>query len=242
MAHHRHLENVSRFQQIILTLTQLGEKYDPAHPIIILSALEAKLTEAENALTAVDTNDAARIVANYERFEEFKDIENLTAKIKHAAELTVKSSSLNSALHIILDELYDFQIDKLLIDNSSEKNFNEMLAAHRIAQSKYDFLLAHFAALIKTLEAREDYQPDDAEVKIENLQEKLISMLQINNAAKMAEITAADAREERNDILYNSQNGILELVRSIKKNLLTTLGEENEAYKKTVALEFKKVN
>jgi hypothetical protein len=240
MAHPRHLENVSRFRKIILTLTELGEKYVPVHDLISLSALRSKLIGAENVLTAVDTNDAAQNAANYERFEEFKSIAILTAKVKNAVELTSKNTSLNAALQNILDELNNLPIDNLLIDNSSATDFNEKLAANGILQRNYDYIIAHFTAIIKLLETREDYQPDNTEVKIENLQEKLINMSQTNNAAKMAEITAADAREDRNDILYNPQNGIIELVDLVKNHLLTTFGKENETYQNIAALEFKK--
>jgi len=69
-----HVKNVANFEQVIIILTALGAVYNPSQALILLSALQDKLTEAKSALAACDTAEADKKLKTDEVQAEFEDL------------------------------------------------------------------------------------------------------------------------------------------------------------------------
>jgi hypothetical protein len=236
-----HAKNVANFETVTIILLALGTNYNPSQSLILLPALEARLTAAKNSLTAVDEAEAAKKVTGNERAAEFKGIATLAVNIKRTAEVEVNDEAFTRDLQSIVRRLRGERAGEAPVDDPLTPDVNEALAAHSVSSRDYDSLVAHFADLIALLATQALYNPNDAEMKIPALEAKLAALTAKNNAAKAAEIALGLATDARDEILYHPETGIIKLVKLIKTQLARKPGKNSAAYQQIVALEFRRV-
>jgi hypothetical protein len=236
-----HAKNVANFETVTIILLALGTNYNPTQSLILLPALQTKLTEAQNALAAVDTAQAANAVAVDERADEFQGITALAVNIKRTAEVEVNDEAFTADLQSIVRRFYGGRAGEAPVDDPTTPGIDESLNTHSVSSRDYDSLVSHFADLIALLKTKSGaYKPNDEEMKIAALETKLAALQAKNNAAKTAEITLGNAQDARDEILYHPDTGIIKLVKLIKTQLARKPGKSSAAYQQINALEFRK--
>jgi hypothetical protein len=235
-----HAKNVANFETVTIILLSLGAVYNPSQPLIILSALQARLTAAQNALAAVDTAQAAEKVAGNERFAEFEDLDKLAVNIKREAEVAINDEAFTRDLQTIVRKFYGGRAGEAPVDDPTTPGIDESLKKHSVSSRGYDNLISYFADLIALLKTQPAYDPLDHDMTIAALETKLASLQTKNNAAKAAEIALGNALDARDEILYNPATGIIKLVKLIKTQLARKPGKTSAAYQQINALEFRK--
>jgi len=210
---------VANFETVTIILLALGAVYNPTQSLILLPALQAKLTDAQNALAAVDTAEAAKKVAFNERGAEFKGIDNFAVNIKRTAEVEINDEAFTADLQTIVRKFYGGRAGEAPVDNPATPAINEALATHSVSARGYDNLVSYFADLIALLKTQPGYKPNDAEMKIPALEAKLAALIAKNNAAKAAEAALGNALDARDEVFYHPSTGVLKLVKLIKTQL-----------------------
>lgn len=235
-----HAKNVANFETVTIVLLALGAGYNPSQSLILLPALQAKLTAAQKALEAVDTAEATKKVAGNEREAEFEGLTTLAVNIKRTAEVEVNDEAFTRDLQTIVRKFYGGRAGDAPVDDPTTPDINEALNTHSVSSRDYDNLVAYFADLIALLKTKASYNPNDDEMKITALETKLATLQAKNNAAKAAEIEHGNAIDARDEILYNPATGIIKLVKLIKTQLRRKPGANSAAYQQINALEFRK--
>jgi uncharacterized protein YhaN len=97
----------------------------------------------------------------------------------------------------------------------------------------------NFALLIETLKTEPLYQPNEPHLTIAGLESQLGHMRQthLDTAARMAELQ--QARDQRNQLLYAAETGLVATVRSIKAYVKSIFPASTPQYKHIAALGFK---
>jgi hypothetical protein len=241
MSNTGHAKNVANFETVTIILLALGTNYNPNQSLILLPALQAKLTEAQNALAALDAAEAAADVAGNEREAEFEGIAAFAVNIKRTAEVEINDQAFTADLQSIVRKMQGRRAGEAPADDPTTPDINEALNTHSVSSRDYDSLVSHFADLIALLKTKSDsYKPHDEEMKIAALETKLAALQAKNNAAKNAEITLGNAQDARDEILYHPETGIIKLVKLIKTYLARKPGKQSAAYQQINALEFRK--
>lgn len=237
-----HSKNVANFETIIIILTGLGAVYNPAQALIMLSALQDKLTEAKAALDAVDAWEAAKKVAVNERQAEFEDLDKLAVNIKREADVLINDSAFTKDLQTIVRKFTGKAAPGTPkpVDDPSTPNIDESKQGKSVSERSYDKLISHFADLIALLKTQSGYKPNDAEMQISALEAKLAAMQDKNNAVKTANAALGNGQDARDLILYNKDTGVLKLVKLIKTQLARKPGRDSAAYQQINALEFRR--
>lgn len=238
-----HAKNVANFATAINIIIALGAVYNPSQTLILLTALQAKLTEAENAMAEVDTKKSTEIDADNIRFAEFDGIDTLATRIAGAIKVNINDALFTKNATTIIRKLQGRRIGDAPVDDPSTPDIDESKSAHSVSQQSYDNNIANLAALIALLQTKADgYKPNEEEVKLPTLEAKLATMETKNNTAKIAQIEAKNAREVRDTILYHPETGILNLITLIKAYFLYNkdIGKNSAAYQQLKALKFKK--
>ena len=93
-----HAKNVANFETAIIILNNLGAVYDTGQALILLPALQTKLTESKAVLTAVDTAGADKTITIDEREAEFKNLDKYAVNIKRTAEVEVNDEAFTKDL------------------------------------------------------------------------------------------------------------------------------------------------
>jgi hypothetical protein len=235
-----HAKNVANFETVTIVLLALGAIYNPSQPLILLPALQARLTAAKNALTAIDEAEAEKKITGNERAAEFKGIAAFAVNIKREAEVAVNDEAFTRDLLTIVRKLRGGRAGEAPVDDPTTPDINEALLAHSVSSRDYDSLVSHFADLIALLRTQAAYDPNDPEITITALEAKLAALTAKNNAAKAAEAALGMATDARDELLYHPETGIIKLVKLIKTQLARKPGKSSAAYQQINALEFRK--
>ena len=103
----------------------------------------------------------------------------------------------------------------------------------------YDSRIANLETYTTQLASYSEYAPNETEIQIASLQtlhSSLVSLSQAVNSAGNALITA---RANRNNILYNNETNVIQLIKDIK-SYLKSLGDAGKPYYNAIVkLQFK---
>ena len=240
MAESGHAKNVANFQQVINIVTALGAAYNPVQALILLAALQDVLDDAQAALPVVDAKVSAETVAVNARQAAFEGVGKLGTRIYGAANVLVNDDAFSADVQTLVRKLRGGRAGDAPVDDPTTPDVDESLNSHSVSQQSYDNLADNFSGLITLLKTKEnEYKPNEDDVKIATLEARLTTMQTTNNAAGIAGIEAANAREARDEILYNEETGMLARVGLVKKYIAYAFGKDSAAYQQINALKFK---
>ncbi len=234
-----HTKNVANFETVIIVLLGLGAVYNPNQALIILTALQTKLTEAKAAIAATDTAEANKTVTADEAQAEFEDLYRYAVNIKRTAEVELNDAAFTADLQNLVNNFASGSRDTGLPDDPLTPE-DESRTARSTSQRSRDSLIAHLAEILALLKTRTDFNPTDTQYGVAAVEAKLAALTAKNNAAKTAVAVLGNANDARDAILYDEETGVLKLVKLIKTQLTLKPGKDSAAYQQINALEFTK--
>jgi hypothetical protein len=235
-----HTKNVANFETVTIILAALGTIYSPKQALIMLAALQTKLTEAKSTLDTVNTAEAAKTIKTDEVQAEFDGLYKYVVNIKRTAEVELNDAAFTADLQAIVGRFNSESRKTGVPDDPLTPNVDESRTPLSTSQRSRDNQIAHLADILALLRTRPDYKPDDVQYKIETIEAKLDALTAKNNAARNAEAALGNALDARDAILYNDETGIIKLVKLIKTQLALKPGKTSAAYQQISALEFRK--
>jgi hypothetical protein len=235
-----HAKNVANFEQIIIILTALGAGYNPSQALILLSALQTKLAEAQAALAACDTAEAEKRLKVNEIQAEADDLDKYMVNIKRAVEVELDDAAFTAEIQSIINRSRPQSRDTGLADDPSTPDKDESRTAHSMSQRSRDNQIAALADIAALLRLRTDFNLKEDEASLSAIEAKLARLTAKNNAAKSAFAALGNANDDRDRVLYDPETGVLKLVKLIKTQLARKPGKSSAAYQQIAALEFRK--
>jgi hypothetical protein len=235
-----HAKTVANFETVVIILANLGTAYNPSQALIMLPALQHKLTEAKAILNAVDAAEAARSIAIDERQDEYEELDKYVVNIKRAAEVEVNDPAFTNDLATIVRRFQPKDKPAAPPAGVSAEAGIPPPRTRSTSQRSYDSQIAHLADMIALLRTKSSYKPNDEEVKIASIETKLAALETKNNAAKTAVAACGTTKDARDAVLYDDDTGLIKLVKLVKTHLARKPGRESPAYQQVNALEFRK--
>lgn len=235
-----HAKNVANFETVIIVLLGLGAVYNPNQALIILTALQTKLTEAKAVLAAVDTAEAEKTVAVDEIQGEIEGLDKYVVNIKRTAEVEVNDAAFTADLQNLVNKFTSGSRKTGLPDDPLTPDIDESRTKISTSQRSRDNQIAHLADILALIKTRTDYNTNDAEYTVAAIEAKLAALTAKNNAAKAAEAKLGNAQDARDAVLYDPETGVLKLVKLIKTQLARKPGKDSAAYQQINGLEFRK--
>ena len=224
---------------LIIILVGLGANYNPSQSLILLSALQDKLTEAKNALAAVDAAEADKTAAINEIQAEAENLDKYAVNIKRAVEVEINDAAFTADIQSIVNRYASSSRDTGLPDDPSTPE-DESRTTRSTSQRSRDNQIAYLADIAALIRTRPDYKTNDADYTLAAIEAKIAQLTTKNNAAKTAVAALGNALDERDRVLYDPETGVLKLVKLIKTQLALKPGKESAAYQQINALEFRK--
>jgi hypothetical protein len=140
--------------------------------------------------------------------------------------LTVSSTDKENMASMVKKIRGDKKPLKINLDNAETK-------AISTSQQSYDSRVANFDTLIKLVSSHTLYNPNEEELKIENLQAYHQALSDLNDIVNAAGNTIITIRKQRDDKLYKCEKNVTNLTKDIK-SYLKSLGEAGQPYYKAV--------
>ncbi|CAN5546608.1 hypothetical protein BH10ACI1_BH10ACI1_30200 [soil metagenome] len=234
-----HAKNVANFETVIIVLLGLGAVYNPNQALIILTALQTKLTEAQAAFGAVDTAEADKTVKVDEVQNGFAGLAKYVVNIKRSAAVEINDEAFTKDLQTLVNHFTVTGRDSGLPDDPLTPDVDESRTGRSTSERSRDKQLAFLADIIALLKTK-NYKSNDAEYDLPAIEAAHADLTAKNNAAKAAVAALGNALDARDAVLYDPATGILKLVKLIKTQLALKPGKQSAAYQQINALEFRK--
>lgn len=225
-----HAKNVSNFQLLISFCHNLGEVYNPSNPRLKINQLELLHVSASEKLNQLWTKKEEFNKNTTNRRKAFEDLKPLATKITNAfAASGVDKTVLENAKAV------NKMIQGVILKVVSSVDANGICTS----QQSYDKKITHFEALIRILEENPMYCPNEEELKVASLKEKLNCLQRHNNNLANSYMSYNEALHQRNHVLYNPETGLLQTVKEVKQYVKSVFGANSLQYHQVGGLQFK---
>ncbi len=234
-----HAKNVANFAQLVTIVSNLGEAYQPSNPLIKLSHMQIKLKAAQTASEAVTPKESAETLAVSARQTAFEPLGKLVTRIGNAADVSVNDESFSDDLRSVTRKLQGRRASAKIKDDPNTPE-DESKQSGSSSQMSYDNQVGFFAELIDLLKSNTAYNPNETPLQTASLEAMLADLQAKTNAVITTSVAAKTARIARDEVLYNTTNGIKELADLVKKYVKSVFGSDSPQYKQLTALQLRR--
>lgn len=230
-----HAKNVANFHDLISFCQGYGTSYNPVKASLKIPALQALETTAQNSLSAVIPLRTAYNDAVNARIQAFHGLRTLSTRLINALQVTdATQQKVNDA------KTFNKKIQGVRASATQTPILPETQPPTTISSSQqsYDQLIQHFAGLISVLESETSYAPNEIDLSITTLNNKLALITQKNQEISDAFTTVDNSRIARNSILYNDSNSLVRIASEVKKYIKSVFGASSPEYAQVSAIKF----
>lgn len=233
-----HVKNVANFETLIAFCQSYGSAYNPSKDALKIPQLQVLFDEANKKINEVKIAKTSFSNATNDRKNTFADIKPFTTKVINAFMVS--------------------GVDKLAIENaksvnkkiqgSSNKNKKQEGAKEEneittknisTSQQSFDRLIDHFANLIEVLEQHPQYTPNENELQVATLQNKLATLKTTNTNLINSYTKYSNTLIDRDQSLYDPLTGLVQMAKEVKGYVKSIFGANSPQYKQVNAVEFK---
>ena len=232
-----HAKNIANANLLNTYIIQLGEIYKPSNPKLLLANLQTIYSNSSTQQNDVNSLIAPYSLAVDNREIVFAPISKKITKLHKAYKATEGVTKL---------QLEDFMtiarklkgIRKVNIKPSTDETSEQV--HHSTSQMSYDQRTNNMDLLIAQLQNTPNYNPNEAEYKIDAIQSDKIKMLQTTQEVANTFVPLNHARNSRNETLYNSNDNLVDTFNKAKDYIFTILDASSIQYKAIAKIKFKK--
>jgi len=218
-----HNKNVANFNAAYQILQEMGTLYNPSNIRITLQNIQLTKNQLTNLIIELNTKIPAYRNAVVNR-------ENATAPLSKLMTKIINNAKASGISPAEIENLVS-QVNKIRSGTKRKNAKIEEQETETISTSQlsYDSRIANFGILLEQLNTHPEYNPNENELKIENLQNYRNNLLELSNQVNATANALITARNNRNQILYLGENNITQLIKEIKA-YLKSLGDPGKPY------------
>ncbi len=233
-----HAKNIANLNLLNTHIIGLDESYKPSNPKLLLDNLQAVYKNALKAQKLVNTSLAPYSIAVNNREIIFKPLSKQITKLRKAYKAT---QGVNKA------QVEDFMtIARKLkgirkVDNTNPLDPVSEQKKHSISQLGYDQRTNNMDGLISLLENTPNYNPNEEVYQVATLQKLKDQMLQTTQSVAKAFVPLNKARNNRNDLMYTTEDNLVDTANKTINYLLSILETQSSQYKAISKIKFIKI-
>lgn len=240
-----HAKNLTNFAALIEVLRSFDKVYQPANTQLEIAQLQSLLKQAQDAQALFNQRKSAYSDAVDKQQLAFAGLTSLTTSIGNAFKASGTSAKTLETFHTVARKVKGQRATLLKASattagsTAAEEQPAKGAGTVSVAQMGYANRIDNFALLIETLKTDALYQPNEPQLMVAGLESKLAAMRQshLDTATRMADLQ--QARDQRNQLLYAPEGGLVATVRSIKAYVKSIFPVSSAQYKHVAALSFK---
>lgn len=238
-----HAKNVANFVDLISFCTGYGTSYNPSNASIKLPALNTLFTSTKTSLTTINTALPPWKNAINARDIVFAPLSKLITRVVNSTDSSsIARQSVADAKSFarkIQGKRADAKLPPVADDpNTPEDESQSSISA---SQMSFDNRIENMDKLIQLLASLTGYAPNEADLKVTALTTLLADMRTKNTVAINAYTPLSNARIARNNLLYTTGTGLVDIAGEVKKYIKSVFGGTSPQYKQVSGLKFTKV-
>ena len=232
-----HAKNVANFQDLIAFVIGYGTTYNPSKNSLKIPQLNTIATSSQTSLADVITKNTAYNNKVNERIAAFSGLKSLSTRLINALEATdATTEKIKDAkgFNRKMQGKKASSITTAVDPNTPAPN------TISVSQQSYDQQIQHLAGLISVLQSEPSYLPNENDLKLTTLTAKQADLTAKNNAVATAYTNVSNSRITRNNTLYGTDTGLVEVATEVKKYIKSIYGATSPQYAQVKGIEFKK--
>jgi len=234
-----HVKTMQSFGKLKGICTGLGGAYNPGNQNLQVKALTAQLFNAQQVMDEfIEAKTAYDNITNRRELA-FRNVRALGSRI------TFLLKSCGAHPLTIADALS--QNRKLQGKRASSRQPVPITTAEETSQSirhvygmDYASRAYYFAQLVETATAEPQYQPNEPELTVEGLDQKVLELRSLNELVMKAEHKLSQIRKQRNVLFYEGENSLVATARAVKYYIRGVFGFTSNPSKELVKVSLTK--
>jgi len=234
-----HAKNIANLNTLNTHILALGNTYNPSNPNLAIHNLQALYTTALAQQQDVNNLVAPYALAVDEREQLFKPLSKEITKLRKAYKATqgVTPAQVEDFMSIARKIKGE---NRTTTKSSQATTPQPEQTSHSNSQMSYDQRTNNFQQLIALLQNTPNYNPNETEYQVPTYQAKHALMLQKTQAVANTYVPLNNARSQRNNTLYQTENNLVDTANKAKDYIATILDTSSTQYKAIARLKFKK--
>ena len=236
-----HAKNVANFSTLITVVNGFGEVYNPSKQSITPTSMASLLENAKSVM-----NDFNSISGNYgiavaNREVAFGSLSKLTTRVLNSLRSSDATQQIIGTAASIVRKIQGKRATPKKTEEEKAALLAEGTVVKEISSSQMSFnsRLDNFNKLIQLVTQISQYTPNEEELKSASLSNYYATLRAANRAAREAETALSSIRIARNQILYESGSGLVDISLSVKTYVKSLFGATSTQYRQVSGLTFK---
>lgn len=235
--HAKNLENLKKERDFA---TSWGAAYAPSNPVLLLTNINAVITAAENAADVLQAARAPYRNATAAAEEAFAPLSKRVTRVMNALEVSGVSEAVVKDAETYARKIQGRRATAAVADNPATPDVDESEASYSASQMSRTQRIENLDALVLLLETQTLYNPNEADLKIDALQDLSADLKTKLQAVSTAFVAYSNALGARDEIYYANGTGIVAIGNLFKKYAQAAFGSDSAEYNQVKDLEFKK--
>lgn len=235
-----HNRNVVNFEKLIINCTSLGRSYNPSKESLKVSALQNLLSASQNCIYEINTLNPAYKNSVSARVAAFKGLDKLITRVHNALKASDTTQEVIESVQTITRKLQGRRATAKKTDEEKKlaADMGKEIVEISTSQMSYDSRIDNLDKLVKLLASVAQYTPNEADLKITSLTALYTELKAKNLAVINTETPLRNARITRNRIMYNENDGLIDVSNNVKTYIKSVFGATSPQFKQISNLKF----
>lgn len=235
-----HSENVSNLGILTSKLQSFGSRYNPSNSMLAIANLNQLKAQGETILDTITTAEINARSVQSAHTAIFNDFDTLVTRISNTLNVCGAPATTITQGQSIIRELRGKRASALLTaeELAAEKEKGNDVRQITIHNSTMNEKTNNFGKLIQFLSTVQQYAPNEPELTIPSLTNKLNEMKSLFNALTEANTTLEVARTNRKKIMYSEETGLVNVAQSAKQYVKAAFGANSDEYNQVKGIRF----
>jgi len=235
-----HAKNVANLQKLIEQISTYSD-YNPSIDNLKIPAVTTLYDNALASLNNVIEKRNANKTAIHKRQELYEDLKpKVTRIINHLDILNLTDGTFNQAKSLNRLIQGSKKVTKTIEIN--EDDFNEEETENKETKStsrqSYTETAENLNKLLQLVETIDTYNPNIEDLKLANLKTYQTNLVKATQEVNKTEAELKTELINRNNVLYNEDNGLYEIAQNSKKYVKSVYGASSPEYKNVSSIRF----
>jgi hypothetical protein len=226
------------FNELIGFCSGFGGKYNPGRQNLRIENLQAQKEAVRLVLETVKETKVHFINEVNERKQVFAQLPALTTRVLRAMDASGTSAERLTSARTLVKSILG-KSKNAPAEAPKEGTPPEGATAKRSSLSKsYWSRVDAFSQLVKMIASEPRYQPNEPELSLAGLTQKLEELEIMNQRVAQARVQWSNALTQRNNELDDNENSMIGSARQVKSYLLSIFGYNSAEYEQVKGIRF----
>jgi hypothetical protein len=213
--------------------------YNPANTKLKKTALESQYAVADAAVTEVAAARAPNKLAITDREDAFKSLRVLAVRSRNFLKASGAPQGVVDDAETFIRKLGGgHKSPKIKDDPKTPGDESKGSGSGSASQMSYDNQIGNFESYIEIVKNASSYKPNETDLKVTALTALAADLTAKSNAVSTSSATLDQARGVRDQLLYLSDDSIVNTAQLVKAYVQAALGSQSQLFKKIKGLKF----